>query len=258
MKKLMYIKLGGALVTKDKLNTLNTRKIRELAKEIHKARKKFKFKLVLGNGAGSFGHILAKKYKITEGVKGKKSIEGFARVREGVSNLNNVIVKELIQAEEMAVSMQPSALAFSKDNKITDFNLKPFLKLLEYDFVPVVYGDGILDEKKGCSVFSTERIFDHLSDYIKPEKIIMITNVEGVLNNKGDLIDKITKENYPQVKNHFKKSTKIDVTGGMAHKVEKAIEFSKKGIDVFIIGGKKGNLSRLLEGEKTGTQITGF
>jgi isopentenyl phosphate kinase len=83
-----------------------------------------------------------------------------------------------------------------------------------------------------------------------------MSKVEGVLDSKGKIIPEINKNNFSKVQKFLKGANKIDVTGGMAHKVKEAMEMAKGKIEVFIIGGKKGNLEKVLKGESIGTKIS--
>jgi isopentenyl phosphate kinase len=134
--------------------------------------------------------------------------------------------------------------------------LEPIKNYLKNDLVPVVFGDVISDEKLGCTILSTEEIFKLLAKFLKPKKIILMSNVEGVYDSKGKVIPEINKKNFPEIQKFLKGANKIDVTGGMAHKVKEAMEMAKGKIEVFIIGGKKGNLEKYLKGEKIGTRIS--
>jgi len=255
-KDLIFIKIGGSLITKKKPYTLNLKKIREIAKEIVNLRKKYKVKVLIGNGAGSFAHVSAKKFKTKEGYILKESKIGHCVVEDDASTLNRIFVKELIRAGERAISVQPSAFLFAKNDKIKSYFLDPIKFYLKEDLVPVVYGDVISDEKKGCTILSTEEIFKFLAKKLRPKKIFLLSNVEGVLDEKGKLIPQIKKRDFQKIKKFLKGAEKIDVTGGMLHKVKVAIEMAKLGCQVFILEGKKGNLERLMKGEKIGTKIS--
>jgi isopentenyl phosphate kinase len=85
--KLFFLKLGGSLITKKEPYKLNLKKIREVAREIFILRKKYKFKLLLGNGAGSFAHISAKKFRTKEGYINKRSKIGHCIVQDDASTL---------------------------------------------------------------------------------------------------------------------------------------------------------------------------
>ena len=256
--KLIFLKLGGSLVTKKKPYTANLKKIRELIKEIHKLRDEMKFKLIIGTGQGSFAHISAKKYKTAQGYINKESLRGHSIVQNDASIINRIVVGELIKAGENAISVQPSAASIGDGGKVKFFYLEPIKNYLKYDLVPGIYGDVVADLKKGCTIFSTEKIFSYLAKKLKPEKIILMSGVEGVYDFQKRIIPEINKKNFNEIKRFLKEAEKIDVTGGMLHKVMEAIEMAKNGIEVNIIGGERGNLGKCLKGEKVGTRIKNF
>ncbi|KPJ57227.1 hypothetical protein AMJ49_01285 [Parcubacteria bacterium DG_74_2] len=260
MKKLIFIKLGGSLITEESPYTLNLSKIREVSSEIHRLRQKMKFNLLIGNGAGSFAHVSAKKFRTAEGYVDRKSLRGHSIVQDDASRLNRIVVKELIRAGENAISVQPSAAALSINGKIKLFYLEPIKNYLKNNLVPVVFGDVVFDLEKGCAILSTEKIFCYLAKRLKPDKIILMSGVEGVyVYDFGKrIIPEINKKNFTEIRQFLKETDKIDVTGGMEHKVIQAIEMSKNGIEVNIIGGRKGNLTKCLKGEKIGTKIKEF
>ena len=95
------------------------------------------------------------------------------------------------------------------------------------------------------------------------KKICPFCNIETqekpiLIYSKGKIISQINKKNFSKIKKSLKGADKIDVTGGMLHKVTEAIKMAGGGIKVDIIGGKKGNLEKCLEGKKVGTQIKNF
>lgn len=255
MKNLIFVKVGGSLITKKSPYTLNWKRIKEVVKEIVKLRKKYKFKLLLGNGAGSFAHVSAKKFKTKEGYINEKSKIGHCIVEDDASTLNRILVKELIKAGEKAISVQPSAFITTSDGKIKSFYLEPIKSYLKNDLVPVVFGDVVADKKRGCAILSTEAIFKFLAKFLRPKKIILMSDVEGVYDFNKKVIPEINFKNFKKIEEFLKGANKIDVTGGMAQKVKEAMEMARGKIEVFIINGKKGKLERLLRGEKIGTKI---
>jgi isopentenyl phosphate kinase len=52
--------------------------------------------------------------------------------------------------------------------------------------------------------------------------IVLATNVDGVLDDKGKVIPLITRENLPGISRHLKR-TENDVTGGMKGKIEELL-----------------------------------
>ena len=69
MRELVFVKLGGSLIT-DKTKPFTARMdiIKRLAEEIHEAKGEGKLKLLIGHGGGSFPHVPAKKYQVHKGV----------------------------------------------------------------------------------------------------------------------------------------------------------------------------------------------
>jgi len=272
MTELILIKLGGSIITdKSKPFTENLENIKRLVKEIHEARYKKNFRLIVGHGGGSFPHSPAKKYKTNEGVVSEKSYEGIAKVQDAASRLNRIIVKELMSVNENALSIHLSSCAVAEEGVIKDMFLDPVKKLLDFDIIPVPYGDVCIDLKKGCTILSTEEILNYLGKSLKDigsdytvSRIIICTDVGGVF--KGDpkvsenveFIPKITPKNFEEVKQYLVGSLGIDVTGGMFHKVKRMLDLAELGIETEIIDATKPHLlKRALLGEKgIGTIIT--
>ena len=270
--ELLLVKLGGSIITfKDKPFSEDLKTIRRLAREIHEARREKDFRLIVGHGGGSYPHIPAKIYRTAEGIINEKSYEGIAKVQDAASRLNRIIVREFIEAGENAVSFHLSSSSISENGEIKQIFLEPIKKLLDFNMLPVPYGDVCFDLKKGCSILSTEMILSYFSRYFtkanekyKVSRIIFCTDVEGVYTRdpKKDplakLIPKVTPKTFEKIKKYVGGSLNIDVTGGMIHKVKSALELAKLGIDSLIIDGRKpGLLRRALLGEKgLGTIIT--
>ena len=204
--ELIFLKLGGSLITqKDKPFTENREIIKRMAKEIHEAGKEKSFRLLIGNGGGSYPHVPAKKYKTAEGIVNKESLKGIAEVQDAASRLNRIIVRALLDVGENAISIQPSSVVLTKNSRIVEFHTKPLEMFLKKDMIPVVYGDVGLDLEQGCSIISTEELFVFLAKKLKPKKIISAGIVDGVFNAdplknpEAKLIPKITSENYPEI-----------------------------------------------------------
>ena len=260
MKDLVFVKLGGSLITdKQKPYTLNSKTIDRLSKEIYQARKKKNFKLILGHGSGSFGHSSAHEYQTIKGFIDEQSKYGLCVVQNDAAKLNRIVVSSLLGAGEKCISIQSSCCSLAKDSRIIEYYLKPIKKLLEHNIVPVPYGDVGIDIKKGCCVLSTEEIFSYLAKKLKPERIIMTGDGEGVYADYPcpKLIPRIDKTNWQENRDHLGKSSGIDVTGGMLHKIDRSIELAKIGINTSIINGNTPHaLENCLLGEESGTLIT--
>ncbi len=258
MEDLILVKLGGSLIT-DKTKPFTAREdiINRLAKEIHEARKEAKVKLIIGHGGGSFPHEPAKEYRTDLGFVSKDSYKGVAKVQNAASDLNRIIVNSLLEAGENAISIQPFATFVAEEGIIKYWYTQSLEYMLKFDMLPVVYGDVAMDVRKGCTIISTEEILNHLARQFNSKRIILVGITDGVFDkdpNKfkdAKRIPEINSGNYKEIRGHLGGSAGIDVTGGMAHKVDKMFELIKFGVEIEIINGEReGFLKRALLGEK--------
>ncbi|MCD6177717.1 isopentenyl phosphate kinase family protein [bacterium] len=262
MRKLIFVKLGGGLITnKKKPYTPNLKIIKQLSNEIFEAKKKGNFSLLIGHGSGSFAHTSAKKYRTNEGFIRKNSKYGFCVVHRDALWLHKIVVDNLLHKGIEAFSISPSSCCL-KEKSGTVLWVKVIKKILDFDIVPVIYGDAMVDTQRGCCIFSTEKLFYILAQKLRPKRIIITDKVNGVYtdnplkNKKAKFIPKITKENWPSIRKCLKGSDGIDVTGGMVHKVQESMKIARRKIEVLIINGKKkGNLKKALLGANPGTLI---
>jgi isopentenyl phosphate kinase len=254
----IFVKLGGSLITdKGKPYAARTDVIDRLCREIHGARTARALSLVVGHGGGSFPHVSAEEYQVHRGVTGARTWEGFVKVHEDAVRLNAIVCESLSRAGELAFPIQPSAVCVARGGRIESFGARPVETLLEAGLLPVPYGDVCVDEEQGCCVISTEEILRALAEKLTPDRIILVGKVDGVLDAAGEVVPSIRAADLPGLTASLRSSDGVaDVTGGMLHKVERALEF---GVRTQIIGGlEPGLLERALLGERDlGTVIGG-
>jgi len=240
--KSILVKLGGSLITdKTKPETPDIPTIKRLAEEIRAARLTGDLSVVLGNGGGSFPHRPANEYAVHKGVSGKETIRGIALVQDAAARLNRIVVKELINAGENAVSIQPSAGLIARNGRIEEWYLEPIKKALELGIIPVPYGDVVFDIEKGCCIVSTEDILSFIAEKLGASRIIIATNEDGVWQDfpqKTKLITEVNANNFSKIRQYLKGANTIDVTGGMLHKVERMLDVATRcGTEIMIING---------------------
>lgn len=254
-RELIFVKLGGAAIThKDREKAENKKVIEQIAKELSQVYKDKQ--LLVGHGGGSFPHPVAAKHKVQEGIKAC-GLQGFAETQNAARELNHIIVSTLIKHKVPAIPIQTSACTEASNGEIKEMHMELIDEFLTLGLMPVVYGDVVFDEIKGCTIVSTEMIFKYLTIKLKPSKIIVGTDVDGVFTQdpkqgKSTLIKEITHTNFNSVMKTLKKTEpKVsDVTGGMAHKVQELYNLSKLNINVEIINLMKENyLKRAILGE---------
>lgn len=241
--KLFILKLGGSLITnKEKAYSPRPEMISSLVSQIKKAYDPSQFHLIIGNGAGSFAHQSAKKYDTTNGFHDEKGAFGACQVHTDAMDLHLLILKECMRQQLPTFSIQPSASIISSGTNETIF-FHPVEQALRSKIIPFIYGDVILDEKKGATIYSTDKLctllalhFDSLDMY-ESITILHVGDYEGVLDDKGTLIESIRPQNIEQIRSYLQPTATIDVTGGMLKKVEEAFVLAKAGISTHIING---------------------
>lgn len=263
MKEVIGIKLGGSIITdKDQERKADLGRIEQLTQEIHRARTQSNKLLVLGHGAGSFGHPQAKKYRTKEGLSDQASLLGLAEVRQAVTELNAIVVGELIQVGEPAVAFSPFSFLVSDNFKIDKFFFDPLKIMLDFKLLPVIHGDVIGDSTSGSTILSGEQLLNLIAQNLpnlgyKPDFIIEVGRSEGVEDRENHrVIEVINSKNYSAVERLLGESNSVDVTGGMAHKVKEAFQLAKFGIPTLLISAQAGNLEKAILGQKVkGTWI---
>lgn len=259
MRELILIKLGGSVITdKSKPFTAKKSVIKRLALEIKRAKNSLRnTDLIVGHGSGSFGHTIAAKYQTQEGIINSNSIKGFCLTSETAVDINRIVLKEFLQARLKVVSFSPMSFVYSND-----IFLNPIKKSFSLGLVPLIYGDVVFDIVRGFTIFSCERILDilarKLSKNYKSVRIIQAGDTDGVYDQNGRTITRITPRNFQKVKKWIGGSSLTDVTGGMIHKVKEALLLGKEhNLTTLVINGnKKGNLLSAITGNDiVGTKI---
>lgn len=257
MKKIILIKLGGSLIThKNKAFSIRNVELRKITKEIKEILNiRSRYQIILANGAGSFGHFLAKKYKTTKGIIDDGY--GFCIEQDGDKKLNQIIIEYLLKEKIKCASFHPSSLMISSGGKLKEIFLDSLVASLNLDIMPVLYGAVIYDLNKGCHIFSTEDLFDILVNELskkrfKVDKVIHLTTVNGVLDRDNKIIPKVTRTNYSKIKKNLFATYGHDVTGGMKHKIERSLELAKKNIKTYIVNGRSQEniLLKIIENKK--------
>ncbi len=249
----VILKIGGSVLTeKDSEELARLDDIERIANEIASFRSESDSNIVLIHGAGSFGHPQAMKYRLNE----EFNAEGAYLTHASVKKLNSIVLGSLNSAGVPSLPVHPLNSCVLENGKIVYFQLEQIKLMLDRGIMPVLHGDVVMDRVKGVSVLSGDRIIPHLAPLLKASRIGAGSNVDGVLDENGNVIKKITLRSFLSMKKDIKGSGSTDVTGGMLGKVSELLEVANKGISSRIFNAsRKGMVSGFLKGEETGTLI---
>jgi isopentenyl phosphate kinase len=261
---LFILKLGGSVITRKEAEkpTINHDNLERIAREIAQAKNQ---KLIIVHGAGSYGHPYAKKYGIGEEINNTQDLNdkkwGFSITQHAVKQLNSRVCEYLRKEGVLAVSMQPSSFITTRNKRIESGDLGTIRQYLDLDFVPVLYGDVVLDKHPSIkmAVLSGDQIVKYLAFKLKPERVILATDVDGIYDRdpkKYDDAHLLKVVSSPKELQTGQAGT-VDVTGGMGGKVEELLSLAYNGIESEIINANHTDIiKKALKGQKvTGTLI---
>ena len=277
MKELVFLKLGGSLITdKTRPYTPLLDMMDDLALQIATSlRSQPDLRLVIGHGAGSFGHVAASEYKTRDGFPRPSALthrerdatednywKGFAEVWYQASSLNRHIMEALHKAGLRTIALPPSGSVIASDGQVTVWETTPIRMALAAGIVPVIFGDVVFDEVRGGTILSTENLFAYLVKAMAPDRVLLAGLEDAVWEDfpaRTRRLEQITPQSFEEIKHGVGGSAAADVTGGMEAKVREMLELVQEtpGLRVQIFSGTQpGNLVRALLGEILGTEIS--
>jgi isopentenyl phosphate kinase len=250
------LKIGGSVLTdKNRVSVARPDAIERIAKEIGESPIPG---LVLIHGAGSFGHHQAKEYKLKDGLT-DWSIKGIWPTHHAVKSLNRIVVDALQMSGVDALPVNPLSNCTLQNGRIEHMCMDVIRLMLHAEIVPVMHGDVAMDRIRGIDVLSGDQLVPYLAIELKATRVGIGTNVDGVLDGKGDLIKKITPANINEINGLLAGSGGVDVTGGMQGKIQELMALAEAGIPSLVFNAEKpGNVLKFLKNDlKEGTFIRG-
>ncbi|MDO5850728.1 MAG: isopentenyl phosphate kinase, partial [Methanobacteriaceae archaeon] len=221
-------------------------------------------KLIIVHGAGSFGHPPAKKHKIGQAFEDEEYLDkriGFCEIQNEVKRLNSIICEVFVKNGIPAIAIPPSSFITTSNKRVHDFNLDLIKSYLNEGFIPILYGDVVLDTEIKMAVISGDQIIQHIAKFIKSDRVVLGTDVDGVYTKNpkthDDAVHIDVVSSIEDIKS-LESTTNVDVTGGMVGKVKELLELADLGIDSEIINANEpGAISKTLQGmEVKGTKIS--
>lgn len=227
-------------------------------------------KVVLVHGGGpeinDLMNKLGKKAEFVDGLRvtDKETVDIVSMVLAGKVNKSLVNLLQVQGGNAMGVSGIDGRLIEAEVKneklgyvgKITKINIEPVEGILEYGYIPVV--STVACDKQGNTYnINGDTAAAFIAGALNAERLIMMTDIEGVLRDKDDpstLIPELTVDEAQELKNEGV------IAGGMIPKVDCCVEAIGKGVkNVTIMDGRVPHsiLMELLTAEGAGTMVTG-
>ena len=250
-RPLVLIKLGGSIIThKDGYCESNAAMIRSLGLSIRSIITDYSPVVVLGGG--SFGNRVPQTYGLLSPTKRLQDIAMMT------ITMQKWIFEFTAIWRDLGLSLMPfqsSALVFPASDTYS-FVSHPLINSLVAGLIPILSGDLIVHPNKTIEIFSSDKILVLLSKSFKFERIIVLTDVNGV-QYQGMLVDRIDQSNIKRILTDCGPSRHPDITGGMGTKVKAVWESVQEGSVAVICNGREENIlvDLLLHKKRFGTIV---
>ena len=261
MASRVVIKLGGGLITdKGSMKKFDADSMKRVADSISSI-VEMGVPVVIVHGAGSFGHLLAKKWSISDGVDLKIAKEQrmiVVEIRSDMRELNGMVIDRLSDSELESEGLPPSEWAIGTGSGFQG-DITNFERVIDAP-IPITFGDVVnTNDQLEFGILSGDDLMVRLSRELEvSHSIFLIGDAEGVLsgppNQEGSsLISRLGPEEEIEGPHY----SEIDVTGGISLKIDRARKIASDVEDVWILDGRYPErvVELLVTGETRGTKI---
>ncbi len=249
--KTFVIKYGGNAMVDEKLKN-------SFARDIILMKRVGMNPIVVHGGGPQIGHLLKRLGKKTEFIQGMRvtdseTMDVVQMVLGGLVNKNIVTLinrhggaavgltgkdAELIQVRKLTFTRDnpemnvPEIIDIGHVGEITSINTSIIDLLIHGDFIPVIAPIGVGENGQSYNV-NADLVAGKLAQVLKAEKLMLLTNTAGVLDQQGNLL---TGLNAERVQALIKEGT---IKDGMLPKVHCALDAVRGGVQsAHIIDGR--------------------
>ena len=256
--------MGGAAITDKR----QEKKLREdIIDDVMRSIAKSDIKPLIINGAGSFGHVKAKKYDLRHGFSNAIPLEdqriGISEVKSDLKILDATICDAARRHQLNPFTLSISSMLISNGDEEEQFHANTIDYALKMEMMPIISGDMVFDEKTGFRVISGDRIIKIICRYFinsgrKNIRVIFGSNIDGLYeedpskNPDSKLLRSINYKQLDELIEHAGESAGVDVTGGMQGKLIQIKELVDMGVEVTLVNlTKKNRLREVLYKKET-------
>ena len=179
--------------------------------------------------------------KINKSLVNLLQIKGGAAI--GLSGLDGHMIKAEMKNKDLGYV-----------GEITDVDIKPIIDLLNNDYIPVVSTIGCDNEGNVYNI-NADTAAAYIAGKMGAERLITMTDIEGILRDKNDPKSLISCLDIPEAKELFDSGV---ISGGMIPKVQCCIDALEHGVHkVTILDGRVPHalLIETLTDEGAGTMV---
>lgn len=248
---MILIKLGGSVITdKSQYKKFNKEQTARLCREIAESGRS----VMIVHGAGSYGHVLAKRYAIQNGLVDFAQVSPAAMVHHDAMELGLLVTSELMAVGIPAASLSPGSCFVMDEGRLVVNDDEVIRRMSHVGIMPVTHGDVVMDRQKGFAIVSGDELMEVMARIFKPERIVFVSDIDGLYdsnpkeNPEARMIPEVTQEILDGVSSD---EDVDDVTGGVRNKMEAMLRMCSPDRDCVLVNGTvPGRLLSLLRGEE--------
>jgi isopentenyl phosphate kinase len=253
------VKLGGALVTyKDDYCKPNTEIIAELGDVLYSCWSQVKGRLILVLGGGSYGNAVPHRYNLVDS-SGEWKPEDLSLMTVKTLELMSLVTGIFRERGLPCYPFQTSSYLVTHNGEPRHYWIEPIKHALSLGQLPVLSGDLVFDTRKGFVIFSSDRIPELFVESLPLKRVVMLTNVPGVMNysSDSDIIRRVAIHDRDLLLDNAGASGHLDVSGGMKNKVKALLRLADLGVEGVICDGRTPSLLQgaLFDPDPPGTFI---
>lgn len=248
---MILIKLGGSVITdKSQYKKFNKEQTARLCREIAESGRS----VMIVHGAGSYGHVLAKRYAIQNGLVDFAQVSPAAMVHHDAMELGLLVTSELMAVGIPAASLSPGSCFVMDEGRLVVNDDEVIRRMSHVGIMPVTHGDVVMDRQKGFAIVSGDELMEVMARIFNPERIVFVSDIDGLYdsnpkeNPEARMIPEVTQEILDGVSSD---EDVDDVTGGVRNKMEAMLRMCSPDRDCVLVNGTvPGRLLSLLRGEE--------
>lgn len=258
----IIVKLGGGLITDKSLyRQVRMSQIDAVSTTIRKLTD-MGYSVIIVHGAGSFGHLESRKWKLSEGYNqdiAEDQKSAITRVHSDMDDLNEYVTNSLIRAGVECEVLPPrewaTGVGIEFQGDLDEFARNPV------DPIPITFGDVVeTTDKKRFGILSGDHIMVRLGCEISDVLacIFLLGDADGLMDRPpeepGATLLPTWKSNEDISDSH---NPDVDVTGGILLKVRCAALVARNVEHVWLLNGTDPNriIDVISSGETIGTRI---
>ena len=248
---MILIKLGGSVITdKSQYKKFNKEQTARLCREIAESGRS----VMIVHGAGSYGHVLAKRYAIQNGLVDFAQVSPAAMVHHDAMELGLLVTSELMAVGIPAASLSPGSCFVMDEGRLVVNDDEVIRRMSHVGIMPVTHGDVVMDRQKGFAIVSGDELMEVMARIFKPERIVFVSDIDGLYdsNPKENPVARMIPEVTQEILDGVSSDEDVDdVTGGVRNKMEAMLRMCSPDRDCVLVNGTvPGRLLSLLRGEE--------